>query len=418
MPPIVNASRLLGRFVRYVQIDTTACEGAGTYPSSPGQWELGRLLVAELLEMGLADAEQDAHGLVWATLPANVPSRTPLPVVALCAHLDTSPETSGRGVRPQVLRNYQGQDLVLPGDPSQVIRVADHPELSQYRGRTLITSDGTTLLGADDKAGVAVIMELVHALVEHPHLPHGPLRILFTCDEEIGRGVEYVDLQRLGATVAYTLDGHGRGEIDVETFSADLAIVTVHGINIHPSIAKGRMVNAVRAVAALLERLPRDHLAPEVTSDREGFLHPYTIQGGVAEVTLKVLLRDFQTAALADYARLLRNAADEVERQFPGCRVEIKITKQYRNLAEGLAREPRAVRYAQEAFRRLGRPCRLTSIRGGTDGALLTERGLPTPNLSTGEHNPHSPLEWTCLEEMVEAVEMLVELVRLWVEQP
>jgi tripeptide aminopeptidase len=415
---LVNASRLLGRFVRYVQIDTTACDGATTYPSSPGQWELGRLLVAELLEMGLADAEQDGHGLVWASLPANVPSEVPLPVVALCAHLDTSPETTGRGVRPQVFRHYQGQDLVLPGDPSQVIRVADNPELAELRGKTIITSDGTTLLGADDKAGVAVIMELVHTLVEHPHLARPPLRILFTCDEEIGRGVDYVDLARLGATVAYTLDGHGSGQIDVETFSADLATLHIRGINIHPSIAKGRMVNAVRAAAALIDRLPRDRLAPEVTSGREGFLHPYSVQGGVAEVTLKVLLRDFQDAALADYARLLRTAADEVERQFPGCRIELEITPQYRNLAQGLAREPRAVRYAQEALRRLGRPCRLTIVRGGTDGALLTQRGLPTPNLSTGEHNPHSPLEWTCLEEMVEAVEMLVELARLWVEQP
>lgn len=418
MAHLVNASRLLGRFVRYVQIDTTACDAATTYPSSPGQWELGRLLVAELLEMGLADAEQDAHGLVWASLPANVPSPAPLPTIALCAHLDTSPETSGRGVRPQVFRNYQGQDLVLPGDPSQVIRVAENPELAQLWGKTIITSDGTTLLGADDKAGVAVIMELVHTLIEHPHLPRPLLRILFTCDEEIGRGVDYVDLARLGATVAYTLDGHGSGEIDVETFSADLATVRVRGVNIHPSIAKGRMVNAVRTAAALIDRLPRDRLAPEATSGREGFLHPYSLHGGVAEVVLKVLLRDFDDAALAEHARLLRSAADEVERLFPGCRIELEVTPQYRNLARGLAREPRAVRYAQEAFRRLARPCRLTIVRGGTDGALLTERGLPTPNLSTGEHNPHSPLEWTCLEEMVEAVEMLVELVRLWVEQP
>jgi len=413
---MINHQRLLGRFLRYVQIDTTACDDAGKYPSSPGQLVLGKLLADELKEMGLADVEHDAHGLVWATVPAtkSPAAGQPLPVVALNAHLDTSPETTGKNVKPHVVRHYPGGDIPLSGDPSKVIRVADAPELAALVGKTLITTDGTTLLGADDKAGVAVIMELAHHLVEHPQLPHGPVRILFTCDEEIGHGIDHVDLKKLGATVCYTLDGQGTGEIDTETFSADLAVVTARGVNIHPSIAKGRMVNAVRCLAAFLSRLPGAGMSPETTDGRQGFLHPYQIEGGVAEARAKILLRDFVTAELAKKAELLRSLARETETLFPGAKIDVAVHKQYRNMGEGLAREPRAVAYAEEAFRRLGRPCRRTIVRGGTDGSQLTERGLPTPNLSTGEHNPHSPLEWTCLEEMTAAVEMLVELVQVW----
>ena len=409
---MINQERLLKRFLNYVRVDTTAREGAATYPSSPGQLELGRMLTAELLALGLSDATQSDKGIVMATVPATVDSDAP--VVALNAHVDTSPETSGAGVRPQVLRDYAGGDLVLPGRPDAVIRVADNPELKSLVGSTLITSDGTTLLGADDKAGVAVIVETVAYLVEHPECPHGPLRICFTCDEEIGHGVDHVDLEKLGAQVCYTLDGHGADEIDVETFSADLAVVTVRGVNIHPSIGKDRMVNALRAAADFVARLPRDTLCPERTSDREGFLHPYHVDGGVAEVKLRILLRDFDTARLAEQAALLRSVAAESERAIPGASVVVQITPQYRNMAEGLSREPRAVLFAQQALKRLGREPRLTIVRGGTDGSRFTELGLPTPNLSTGEHNPHSPLEWTCLEEMAHAVEMLVELAKLW----
>jgi tripeptide aminopeptidase len=413
---MINHQRLLGRFLRYVRIDTTAGEPGGTYPSSQGQLVLGKLLADELREMGVKDVEHDATGLVWATLPATsgLAGAADLPVVAFNAHLDTSPETTGKNVKPHVVNHYAGDDIQLTGDPTKVIRVADNPELASLVGKTIVTTDGTTLLGADDKAGLAVIMELVHHLVEHPQIPHGPIRILFTCDEEIGHGVDHVDLARLGATVCYTLDGFGAGEIDTETFSADMAVLTIRGINIHPSIGKGRMVNAVRVAAALVDKLPKAKLSPETTDGREGFLHPYTIEGGVAEVKVKVLLRDFGTAGLAAHAKLLEGAAREVEAEFPRATVEVAIIKQYRNLAEGLVREPRAVAYAQEAHRRLGREAKLTIIRGGTDGSQLTERGLPTPNLSTGEHNPHSPLEWTCLEEMVAAVEVCVELVQVW----
>jgi tripeptide aminopeptidase len=411
----MNSLRLLQRFIRYVQVDTTAVPDAGKYPSSPGQIELGRMIVAELREMGLADAAQDKHGLVLATVPAT--AKRPVPVVAFNAHFDTSPETTGKNVKPHVVRDYPGGDLPLPGDSSKVIRVAENPELENLVGCTLITTDGTTLLGADDKAGVAVIMEMAQHLAENPQIVHGPVRILFTCDEEIGHGVDHVELAKVGAAVCYTLDGGGAGEIDVETFSADLATVKVRGVNIHPMIAKGRMVNAVRAAAAFIDRLPREGMSPETTDGRQGFLHPYhVLEGGVAELTLKILLRDFDAAKLKSQADLLRQTAAAVEADFPGATLSVDILPQYRNMAEGLRREPRAVAFAQKAHERLGRTAKLAIIRGGTDGSQFTAKGLPTPNLSTGQHNPHSPLEWACLEEMVQAVEVLVELVQVWGE--
>lgn len=409
----IHSARLLERFLRYVRVDTTAGEPGVGYPSSPGQLVLGRILVDELREIGLADAAQDEHGIILATLPGK--GAPAAPTIAFNAHLDTSPETTGANVQPKVWRDYQGGDLVLPRDRSQIIRIADNPELAHLAGRTIITSDGTTLLGADDKAGLAVIVEAMTWLAEHPEVKHGPIRVCFTCDEEIGHGVDHVDLQKLAATVCYTLDGSGADEIDVETFSADLATVTVRGVNIHPSIAKGRMVNAVRVAADFVSRLPAD-LSPEQTDGRQGFLHPYQATGGVASVSLRILLRDFDTPKLADQAKLLRTIAATTAAHWPGSEVAVAIDPQYRNMAEGLAREPRAVAYAEEAHRRLGRQARRTIIRGGTDGSRLTELGLPTPNLSTGEHNPHSPLEWTCLEEMVAAVEVVVMLAQVWGE--
>jgi tripeptide aminopeptidase len=408
----MNTERLLTRFLEYVQIDTTANEASQAYPSSAGQWELGKLLVRQLQSHGLTDVQQDEHGLVWATIPATVPDQ--IPTIAFNAHLDTSPETSGTNVKPQVIRNYAGGDLVLPGDPRQVIHVADNPALQTLCGATLVTSDGTTLLGSDDKAGLAVIVEAAAHLMEHPEIPHGTIRVLFTCDEEIGRGVSHVDLKKLAATVCYTLDGSGAGEIDVETFSADLATITIRGVNIHPSIAKGRMVNALRAVGELLARLPREQLAPETTDGRQGFIHPYHLDGGVGRAVLKLILRDFQTAALARQTALLETLATEVEGLFPGAKIDVAITRQYRNMGDGLAQDRRAIEYAEQAHQRLGLVAKRTIVRGGTDGALLTEKGLPTPNLSTGQHNPHSRLEWACLDEMVQATRVLVELVQVW----
>jgi tripeptide aminopeptidase len=405
---------LLNRFCRYVQIDTQAKEGAATYPSSPGQLELGRLLCDELRAMGARDAAIDQHGIVLATVPATITK--PTPVVAWIAHVDTSPETSGHGVRPIVHRNYDGGDVVLPGDPSKLLRVADNPELAAAKGKTIVTADGTTLLGADDKAGISVIMEAAAHLLQHPEVPHGPVRICFTCDEEIGHGVDHVDLGRLGAVAGYTLDGSGQGEIDGETFSADLAVVTIYGVNIHPAIAKGKMVNAVRLAGAFLDRMPWQTLAPETTADRDGFLHPYRIDGGVAQATLRILLRDFDTAKLADKAQILRDIARFLETEHPCAKIDVQVTPQYRNMADGLAKEPRAMAYAEEAMRRAGLQPKRTIVRGGTDGSRLTELGLPTPNLSCGEHNLHSPLEWTCLEEMAIAARVLIELAQVWCE--
>ena len=401
---------LLDRFCRYVRVDTQADEKSTTYPSSPGQLELGQMLAAELRAMGIHGVVHDEHGIVLATLPGN----SKAPTIAWIAHVDTSPETSGHGVRPVVLANYDGRDIVLPGDPSKILRPSIDPDLAALKGKTLVTSDGTTLLGADDKAGVAVIMEAAAYLAAHPEIPHGPIRICFTCDEEIGHGVAHLALSKLGADVGYTLDGGGTGEIDVETFSADLAVVTITGVNIHPAFAKGTMVNAVRIAAEFVSRLPTETLSPESTADRDGFLHPYRIDGGVPSTAIRILLRDFDTARLADHAAVLERIAAELRAEHPKATIDVKVTPQYRNMADGLAKEPRAATLAETAMRNLGLSPKRTIVRGGTDGSRLTELGLPTPNLSTGEHNLHSPLEYTCLEEMQTAVAVLVELAKLW----
>jgi len=402
---------LLDRFLRYVRIDTKADENAATYPSSPGQLVLGKLLRDELLAIGLNDARQDEHGLVFATIPGNVPGA---PTIAFNAHVDTNPENSGKDVDPQIIRNYAGGDITLPKDNSKVIRVSENPELRDLIGKTIITTDGTTLLGADDKAGIAAIMEAARILTENPTIPHGPVKIVFTCDEEIGKGVLHLEPSQLGAVAAYTLDGAGTAEIEDETFSADAAKVVIQGVNIHPSIAKGRMTNAIRLAGMFLDRLPKRLLSPETTDGRQGFIHPLTIEGGVAEVKIHLILRDFDTSKLAVEAEILREIGRQIEREHPASKVLVETRKQYRNMKGGIAKEPRAIEYAAVAVKRAGLEPKFKIIRGGTDGAQLTEKGLPTPNLSTGEHNPHSPLEWTCLEEIESAVKVILELVQVW----
>jgi tripeptide aminopeptidase len=337
-----------------------------------------------------------------------------VPTVAFVAHVDTSPETTAKHCNPQVIRNYPGGDIVLLGDTTKMIRTADSPELLGLVGKTIITTDGTTLLGGDDKAGVAVIMELVKTLVENPAIPHGPVRVCFTCDEEIGKGVTHVDLKELAADVAYTLDGSGVGEVEGETFSADKATVTIKGVNIHPAIAKGRMLNAVKLAGEFLAKLPQGTLSPETTEEMEGFVHPYIIEGGVGEVKIHVLLRDFNTPKLTEYAEMLRRIGREIEAAHPKANVKVDVAYQYRNMRDGMVKEPRAIPYAIEATKRAGLTPVQKSIRGGTDGSRLTEMGLPTPNLSTGEHNFHSPLEWVCVEEMEACVRVCVELVQVW----
>ncbi len=409
----MNQNRLLERFLQYVQVDTTAVEEAGCYPSSAGQLELGKLLVQQLNDMGAANVQVNSHGIVMATVPGNVSTA---PVVAFNAHLDTSPETTGKNVRPQVIADFDGEDITLSGNPSKVITAATCAELPLAKGKTIITTDGTTLLGGDDKAGVAIMMELANHLLEHPEIPHGDVRLLFTCDEEIGHGVDHVDLEAVNASVCYTFDGGGQDMIDQETFSADMALITVKGVNIHPSIGKDRMVNAIRVASDFIAALPAD-ISPERTDGREGFMHPYVMDGGVAESTIKILLRSFDTATLAAYADSLKKLAHQIAGDHSGSKIDVQIIKQYRNMAEGLANEPRAIALAVAAHEALGRTPQLTIIRGGTDGSQLTEKGLPTPNLSSGQHNIHSPLEWACLDEMVAACEVGVQLVQEWAKE-
>jgi tripeptide aminopeptidase len=410
-------STLLERFLHYVKIDTQSNEASTTVPSTTKQLDLCKVLETECREMKLADVSLDKFGIVLATVPATVAGHAP--TIAWVAHVDTSPETTGASVKPIVHSPYTGGDITLPGDPTKVIRVADNPDLEKLIDGTVITTDGTTLLGADDKAGVAVIMSAAAHLMAHPEIAHGPVRLCFTCDEEIGHGVDHVDLKKLGALCGYTLDGDGEGSVDGETFSADQAIVTVTGINIHPSIGKGKMVNAVRILADFLAQLPNDRLSPETTDGREGFMHPYTIEGGVAQASVRIILRDFETPALNEYAKVLEQIAAGLRARHPRASIEVRIVEQYRNMREGLAKEPRAMAKALEATRAAGLEPRQTIIRGGTDGSRLTALGLPTPNLSTGEHNPHSPLEWTSLEEMQHAVDVLVALAQSWAyEEP
>ena len=426
---------LLDRFLRYVRLDTQSDETSTTYPSTAKQLVLSRMIADECRAMGLADVSLDEFGIVMATVPGT--THEPCPAIAWVAHVDTSPEYTAAHVNPQVVPNYDGQDLVLPGDTSKVLRVSENPELKTVLRHTLITTDGTTLLGADDKAGVAVILQAAQELMQKPGFSespasmkgaearlsekpgftprrHCPVRVVITCDEEIGRGTDKLDLTKINAICGYTLDGGGQGKIDSETFSADQAIVTVRGVNTHPSIGKGTMVNAVRILSDFLSRLPTARLSPETTDDREGFIHPYHVEGGVAEASARLILRDFETAALADHATLLKSIAHALRAEHPRAQIDVQIKRQYRNMRDGLVREPRAIAKAVAAVRAVGLEPEMTIIRGGTDGSLLTEKGLPCPNLSCGQHNPHSPLEWASLDEMQTAVKVLIALAEEW----
>lgn len=408
----INRQRLLERFLRYARVSTAANPDSNQYPSSPGQRDLGALLCEELSKMSVEGAHQDENALVWGTVPASDGGSSP--TVALVAHMDTSPEAPDDNVNPQVIESYQGGDIELGA--GNVITVASSPELESLVGKTLITTDGTTLLGGDDKAGVAIIMELAETLIENPQLQHGPVRMLFTCDEEIGHGTDKIDLDKVDATVAYTLDGGGAGVVNLETFSADAVTVRFIGHNIHPSIAKDRMVSAMRAAADFVAALPRDTCTPETTEDREGFIHPHTMHGGVGEATIEIILRSFESEDLVEYANRVRETAQSIADKTPGMKVEVETRRQYRNLRDGLVDLPEAVDLAKQAFENLGRPWTTAIIRGGTDGSQLTEMGLPTPNLSSGQYNIHSVTEYACLDDMVEAVEHLVETLSLWSE--
>ena len=407
--------RVTERFLRYVTIDTQSDPTSQSCPSTAKQTVLGALLVRELRELGVIDAELDRHGYVYATLPATTDQ--PVPVICFCAHMDTSPDCSGAGVKPQIVHNYQGGDIVLPGDPSQVIRFNEHPALADQIGHDIITSDGTTLLGADNKAGIAAIMDAAEILLSNPQLKHGPIRLLFTPDEEIGRGVDNVDLRKLGADFAYTIDGETVGHLEDETFSADAAVINIDGVSAHPGFAKGKMEHAIKIAAAIVERLPKDHCSPETTEGRDGFLHPVGISGTLENATLSLIVRDFSEQGLRDKAALLQRIIDEVLRDYPRSSARLEIKPQYRNMKEVLDRHPEVVDYALEAIRRAGLTPVRSSIRGGTDGSRLSFMGLPCPNIFAGEHAFHSRLEWVSRQDMEKAAETIVHLAMIWAER-
>lgn len=406
---------VLDRFLRYVTYDTQSDEASATYPSTAKQLVLLRDLAAELQALGLTDAAIDEFGYVTATIPAT-PAKAGVPAIGFLAHVDTSPEMPGANVKPIVHRRYDGRDLVLPDDPTAVLRLADDPALADQLGHDIVTASGTTLLGADDKAGVAEIMTAAAWLVAHPEIPHGPIRIGFTPDEEVGRGTDHFDVARFGALYAYTLDGGVRGEIEVESFSADAMTVTFHGRNTHPGYAKGRMINAIKIAAAFIDRLPHDALSPETTSGYDGFVHPYVIQAGVERTSVRLIVRDFVTAGLKEKAALLERLAREAAAGYPGASVEFAVEQQYRNMKEVLDRHPAIAEHAREAIRRAGLEPRTQPIRGGTDGCRLSFMGLPAANLFAGEHNFHSRLEWVSAQDMEKAVEVIVHLCRIWAE--
>lgn len=404
------------RFLDYVTVDTQSRERSETYPSTEKQLVLLRQLERELSELGLEEVHLDEHGYVTATIPATS-GKQGVPTIAFVAHVDTSPEMSGTGVKPILHRDYRGQDLVLPDDPTAVIRPADSPALAKEVGRDVITASGTTLLGADDKAGVAEIMAAAEVLMARPDIPHGRIRIAFTPDEEIGRGTDFFDVEAFGADYGYTLDGSEAGQLEVETFSADFLTATFIGFNTHPGYAKGVMINSLKVAADFIHRLPKDRLSPETTEGYEGYVHPHKVDASCERTSVRLLLRDFTREGLAKQQSWLRQLAAETVADWPGSSVEIEVEETYRNMKEVLDQHPKVVEHAREAIRRAGLEPTSPPIRGGTDGARLSFDGLPTPNLFAGQHGIHSRLEWASVWEMNKAVEVIIELVKVWEER-
>jgi len=409
-------SAVLDRFLRYVQYDTRSDESSTTVPSTLAQLIFQKALAAELRALGLRDADVDGHGYVMATIPATT-TKVSVPAIGFIAHVDTSPEMTGAGVKPIVHAKYDGRDLVLPDDPAVVLRFDAIPALADQMGHDIVTASGTTLLGADDKAGVAEIVTAAEYLIVHPEIPHGVVRIAFTPDEEIGRGANHFDVTRFGCACAYTLDGGSRGEVESESFSADLMTVTFHGFNTHPGYAKGTMINAIKVAAAFVHRLPSAELSPETTDGRDGFVHPYVQQSGVDETIVKLIVRDFETGGLVAKEALVERIARDAAAAFPGARVDIAVDQQYRNMRVVLDGRPEILEHAHEAIRRCGLDVKTKSIRGGTDGSRLSFMGLPTPNLFAGEHNFHSRLEWVSRQDMEKAVEVVIALCQVWEER-
>ena len=406
---------VLERFLRYVKIDTQSDPASIGRPSTEKQKDLGRLLVSELHQLGIQDAELDSGGYVYATIPANTGKA--VPVICFCAHMDTSPDCSGTGVKPLVHESYDGSDLVLPDDPTQVIRIQDHPYLKSKIGDDIVTASGTTLLGADDKAGIAVIMSFADWLQRNPDIPHGKIRLLFTPDEEIGRGVDGVDIKKLGADFGYTLDAGELGSYEDETFSADGVTVIIQGVSAHPGYAKGKMVNAIKVGTDFISRLPKHSFSPETTEGREGFVHPVRFSGIAEEVQIEFIIRDFDTQKLHEYERFLESKLKETLADHPGARGSLQVKEQYRNMKEMINRHPEITTNAHEAIRRAGVELVTMSARGGTDGSRLSFMGLPCPNLFTGEMAFHGKQEYVSVQDMEKSVLTLVELVKIFEEK-
>lgn len=403
------------RLMRYVQVDTQSDPNAETFPTTEKQKNLSALLAKELQVMSVADAHMDEFGYVYATIPSN--SEKNVPVVCFCSHVDTAPDCSGTGVKPILHTNYNGEDIVLPDDATQIISPKKYPYLKQHMGKDIITASGTTLLGADDKAGVAIIMSMANFLLQHPEVKHGTIKILFTPDEEVGRGTAKVDMNKLGATVGYTLDGGEVGTLEDETFSADGVKIIVHGIISHPGYAKGVMVNALKIAAEILAALPKTEWSPETTEQREGFVHPVAVNGIAEKATVEFIARDFTVKGLLQHEARLKSIAEKIIQQYPGCTIEFIVTEQYRNMKEVLDKHPSIVANAEEAYRRCGLSIVKEAIRGGTDGSKLSYMGLPCPNLFTGMQAIHSKHEWIGVSDMEASANMLVQLVQVWEER-
>lgn len=405
----------LDRFLKYVTIDTQSDPNSLSNPSTEKQKNLGKILVDELHQLGIADAELDDFGYVYATIPST--TEKDIPVICFCSHMDTSPDCSGLNVQPIVHRNYQGQDLVLPLDETQVLRMSDHPDLEFQIGNDIVTASGTTLLGADNKAGLAEIMDAAAFLISHPELKHGKIRILFTPDEEIGRGVDKVNIEKLGARFAYTVDGETAGSIENETFSADSARLTISGVSSHPGFAKGKMESAIKIASEIINSLPQDILSPESTDGKQGFIHPVSFNGSVEEATIDFILRDFDEVQLIRYRELVKTITQEVLENFPNSSYKLEVKEQYRNMKDVLGLHPELIQYAQIAIERAGLKPKLRSIRGGTDGSRLSFMGLPCPNIFAGEHAFHGKQEWVSVQDMNKAVETIVHLALIWEEK-
>ncbi len=402
------------RFLKYVQIDTQSDVTSFTVPSTMKQKDLGKVLVEELLAMGIEDAHMDTHGIVYATLPSN--TNKEVPTICFCSHVDTSPDSSGKNVKPIIHKNYQGEDIILPDDPNQVIRLSENKALKDQFGNDIITSSGLTLLGADDKAGVAEIMDAMHHLINNPELKHGDIRILFTVDEEIGRGVDQVDMKKLGAQFGYTIDGETVGTMEDETFSADGITININGVSAHPGYAKGKLESAIKIASEIVAQLPSDRLSPESTSGKQGFLHPLSITGKVEEAKLTFIVRDFTDEALASHAAELKDIVENVMKNYPNSTYEFVVSEQYRNMKKVLDNYPQVSQYAFEAIERTGLKAVKRSIRGGTDGSRLSFLGLPCPNIFAGGHNFHSKQEWVAVQDMEKAVETIVNICLIWEE--